>query len=893
MLRLPPLPAPPSAPPRVPFPLIAVIAPLVGAIAIGLIVRSPFVLVFAVLSPLIALATMADGRRQGRRHRRDERERFERELGQYEGEIERAHAVERLEADRALPPPSADPAGIDDPPLPVRIGVAPRPSRCAPDAPRGLPVDADGNRLRALQERAAVHPGLPVALPPGPVRVRGRGAPADNLRRLVSAATATTLLDDSGEYPSAAVVDVLSATRALLELPGAPPVELRLEPVSALEIELLRPEQPAPSIPGSVRFAELPLPHRRRPTRVPIGLGDDGAVHLDLVADGPHALIGGTTGSGKSELLRTLVLGWASSAAPREQSVLLVDFKGGAAFAGLAALPHVVGLMTDLDPEAAERALRSLRAELRRRERLLLEHGCRDIAELPSGVMSRLLVVVDEYAALVESVDELPALFADLSARGRSLGIHLVLCTQRPSGVVRDAVLANCSIRILFRVTAAAESRTLLGAPVPGIETAPVGRAVAAAGGSPRAVQVARVAPTDIAAVGERHRASPAAERPWVEPLPTELPLPIDDGSAVPIQRGDAGSSTRGWAFGLLDRPDEQSRAVARWSPRRDGALLIVGASGSGRTSALAALACSAARAGAPVVVLPVDPAAAWSVLAHRIEPARADVGHPGRGTTGPSAPAASAPASPGSLLLIDDLDALLSAAGEGASALLDRLEAALQTLRATGGGLAASVRALHGLPAAAAGRFDSLLLLRAASLDEHRLAGAGGPWNRDAPPGRGRWHGSLVQVGLAPAPLPPPAEDVIELWQPGAGPVAVVGARPRALLQRIADHGMAAGLDPADLLAPAPVDLETAGESPRPATIAVADAESWQAAWAALARARREGAVVLADVSEAEVRMLLGQRSTLPPRRTGAADEVWIAEAGEPVRRARWTALG
>ncbi|WP_168915525.1 FtsK/SpoIIIE domain-containing protein [Microcella flavibacter] len=880
MLRLPPLPAPPSAPPRVPFPLIAVIAPLVGAIAIGLIVRSPFVLVFAVLSPLIALATMADGRRQGRRHRREERERFDRELGEYEREIERAHAAERLEADRALPPPAADAAGAADAPLPVRIGVAPRPSRCAPDAPRSLPVDADGARLRALHERAAVHPALPVALPPGPVLVRGRGAAADNLRRLVATAPATQLLDAPGESPAAAVVEVLSATRARLELPAAVPIELRLEPVSALEIAVLRPVERAPSIPASVRFAELPPPERPRPARIPIGIGEGGAVHLDLVADGPHALIGGTTGSGKSELLRTLVLGWATAAAPREQSVLLVDFKGGAAFAGLAELPHVVGLMTDLAPEAAERALRSLRAELRRRERLLLEHGCRDIAELPPGAMSRLLVVVDEYAALVESVDELPALFADLSARGRSLGIHLVLCTQRPAGVVRDAVLANCSIRILFRVTAAGESRTLLGASVSGIEAAPVGRAVVAAGAAAVAVQVARVAPADIRAVGERHRASPAAERPWVEPLPLELPLPADPDPAI--------TAAEGWPFGLLDHPDEQRRAVARWSPRRDGALLVVGASGSGRSTALAALAASAERAGTAVVVLPVEPAAAWSVLEHGI----AREGHRSDGpASGPERTAA--PTASARLLLIDDLDVLLAAAGEGAPALLDRLDGALRMLRAAGGGLAASVRSLHGLPASAVGRFDSVLVLRAASLDEHRLAGAGGPWNRDAPPGRGRWHGSLVQVGLAPAPLPPAAADLIEEWTPSAGPVAVVAARPRALQQRLAEGGIVGALDPAMLLGPAPVDLERPPAAVGSPTIAIADAESWQAAWGALARARREGAVVLADVAEAEVRMLLGQRSTLPPRRAGAADEVWIAEAGEPLRRARWAALG
>ncbi|WAB80970.1 FtsK/SpoIIIE domain-containing protein [Microcella daejeonensis] len=867
-----------------PFPLIAVIAPLLGAVVIGLLVRSPFVLVFAVLSPLIALATMADGRRQARRHRREERERFEREVVEYEREIERAHAAERLEVDRALPPPWAAGAGSPGAPhLPVRIGVAPRPSRCAPDAPRALPADADGDRLRALHERAAVHPWLPVGLPPGPVVVEGRGTAADNLRRLVTAAPGTTLV--TGPSEAASAVTVRSATSARLQVPGAIGIDLRLEPVTALEIELIRPVEAESALPSSVRVAELPSPSPQRPGRIPIGVGVEGPVHLDLVADGPHALIGGTTGSGKSELLRTLVLGWASAAAPREHSVLLVDFKGGAAFTGLAALPHVVGLMTDLAPEAAERALRSLRAELRRRERLLLEHGCRDIAELPRGVLSRMLVVVDEYAALVESVEELPALFADLSARGRSLGIHLVLCTQRPAGVVRDAVLANCSIRILFRVTAASDSRALLGAPAAGIEAAPIGRAVVAAGGGSAVVQIARIEEGDIVVVADRHRAAPAPDRPWLEALPAVIPMPLDEAGG---SRGDrvlpAGAASLdeggGWAFGVLDQPDEQRRAIARWDPRRDGALLVVGATGSGRSRALGALAFSAAGGGAPVTVLPIEPAAAWAVLGAIVD---------GRPIAPPREAAGGDPAG---LLLIDDLDALLAAAGDATPALLDRLDGAIRILRARGGGLAASVRALTGLPASAASRFDSVLLMRAASLEEHRLAGGAGPWNRDAPPGRGRWHGTLVQVGLSPVPLPEPAADPIEEWTPPAAPIAVVTARPRAVLARLAESGISASSDPGALAA-ATVDLEHPAVRARAAAVVAADAETWQSAWGALSAARREGAIVLADVTEAEVRLLLGHRTAPPPRRLGASAEVWIAEAGEPLRRARWSALG
>ena len=102
-------------------------------------------------------------------------------------------------------------------------------------------------------------------------------------------------------------------------------------------------------------------------------------VVVDLVADGPHVLVGGTTGAGKSELLRTLVAGLAASADPDEVTFVLIDFKGGSAFDACAGLPHTVGLVTDLDPLLAERALRSLDAELRHRERVLRSAGAADL----------------------------------------------------------------------------------------------------------------------------------------------------------------------------------------------------------------------------------------------------------------------------------------------------------------------------------------------------------------------------------------------------------------------------------------------------------------------------------------------------------------------------------
>ncbi|NLT26777.1 MAG: hypothetical protein GXX90_09055, partial [Microbacteriaceae bacterium] len=222
-----------------------------------------------------------------------------------------------------------------------------------------------------------------------------------------------------------------------------------------------------------------------------LGVADDGPLAVDLVADGPHAVIGGTTGSGKSELL----VAWATSIARARTSdeclLLCLDFKGGATFDALAELPHCVGIVTDLDDGEARRVLAGLRAEVRRRERRLRELGIRDLAEAP-GAEPRLVVLVDEFQALVQEHPELTEIFADLAARGRSLGVHLVLCTQRPTGVFRESLLANCSIRISLRVEQASDSRTLLG--VDDAARLPVdrrGRALVRLGGAPRAAQIA------------------------------------------------------------------------------------------------------------------------------------------------------------------------------------------------------------------------------------------------------------------------------------------------------------------------------------------------------------------------------------------------------------------
>ena len=244
------------------------------------------------------------------------------------------------------------------------------------------------------------------------------------------------------------------------------------------------------NLPGLVSLVDLvgePTPERvlRRwatargtaDLKAPVGTACDGPLELDLVADGPHLLVGGTTGSGKSELLRSLVAGLAMSADPDHLAFVLVDYKGGAAFDRCSDMPHVAGMVTDLDDRLAERALVCLEAELRHREERLRAVGAEDLSafrarcsKLPGGSeapdpLPRLVVVVDEFATLAAELPEFLKSLVGIAQRGRSLGVHMVLATQRPAGVVTEDIRANTSCRIALRVTDRHDSNDVIGAP--------------------------------------------------------------------------------------------------------------------------------------------------------------------------------------------------------------------------------------------------------------------------------------------------------------------------------------------------------------------------------------------------------------------------------------------
>lgn len=402
---------------------------------------------------------------------------------------------------------------------------------------------------------------------------------------------------------------------------------------------------------------------RPRNVRAVIGTDASGPYEIDLAADGPHVLVGGMTGSGKSELLRTLLVSLAYVNRPDELVYILMDYKGGSAFDGCVDLPHTVGLVTDLDGPATARALASLRAELRRREEVLRAAGVTTIEdyhrrrdELGVAPLPRLLIVVDEFRALAEEQPDLVSGLVRVATQGRSLGLHLVLATQRPAGVVSAEIKANTNLRIALRVRDRPDSQDVIETDdAAALSAHRPGRALLRSGaGDLVAVQIARVGgpvaaaqppevhPYGVLELGEPLPASQTAGRagapvgrhadlllaaaalagpdevraPWLPPLPTHV-LPSD---LVPTS-GATGARPDALPFALVDLPDRQSREVAELDLYGGGHLAVVGGAGSGRTTVLRTIAHAAlGRCRASTSVHVLDGAHALATLADAVD---------------------------------------------------------------------------------------------------------------------------------------------------------------------------------------------------------------------------------------------------------------------------------
>jgi len=374
-------------------------------------------------------------------------------------------------------------------------------------------------------------------------------------------------------------------------------------------------------------------------------------LYLDLKNEGPHALVGGTTGAGKSEFLQSWVMGMAAAYSPDRVSFLFVDYKGGAAFADCLHLPHTVGLVTDLSQHLVRRALTSLRAELHHREHLLNRKKAKDLLalqrEADPDAPPYLIIIVDEFAALATEVPEFVDGVVDVAARGRSLGLHLILATQRPAGVIKDSLRANTNLRVALRMADEDDASDILGVPdaayfdpaIPGRGAAKTGPGriqgfqtgyaggwttekpqrpqidiVEMAFGSGPAwdvpapeqpVQEEPAGPNDIARMTANivKAAESLAIRPPRKPWLDELAKTYDF-SKLPNPRTD-----ERLLLGVADDPARQDQPTVFYEPDKDGNMAIYGTGGSGKSAALRGIAIAAAVTprGGPVHVYGID----------------------------------------------------------------------------------------------------------------------------------------------------------------------------------------------------------------------------------------------------------------------------------------------
>ncbi|MFC5001508.1 FtsK/SpoIIIE domain-containing protein [Dactylosporangium cerinum] len=375
---------------------------------------------------------------------------------------------------------------------------------------------------------------------------------------------------------------------------------------------------------------------RDRGLAAPIGLGGKaaggiGPVTVDLRRDGPHGLVAGVDGSGRSWLLRSYLAALAATYPANRLTFVLVDFSGPS-FAECVELPHTVGVFTDTDPHQTRRVLVSLNAELRRREAVLRRHSVKDIVEMerkfPAAAPANLLIVVAEFVDA--PTDFVPGL-RELARRGRHAGVHLLLATAKPHGAVDDDLRAETDLRIALRVEEEADSLEVLERPdAAHLSPLLAGRAfVRTVEGGFQAVQVAYggfrspanrratpttvtevrfesglvdrealdapvggddSAPTDlqrlVEAISAAHREArvPDQPRPWQPALAVSYTL---DELAQP----DTGAFAA--AIGMVDLPNSQARQVWQLDLDELGHLLVFGPTGAGKSTLLDTVAAS------------------------------------------------------------------------------------------------------------------------------------------------------------------------------------------------------------------------------------------------------------------------------------------------------------
>ena len=376
---------------------------------------------------------------------------------------------------------------------------------------------------------------------------------------------------------------------------------------------------------------------------VPIGArSEDELLYLDLheQAHGPHGLVAGTTGAGKSVLISTFILSLALNFSPYDVGILIIDYKGGGMAKTFRNLPHLLGIITNLDGDQSLRALISMKAELDRRQERFNECGVNHIDDYTrlfrmgkvSDPMPHLFIISDEFAELRKEQPDFMNELISTARIGRSLGVHLILATQKPSGIVSEQIWSNSNFKIALRMQSASDSKEVLHTPDAASITKP-GRAYLQVGNNeiyelfqsgfceaPYKVRNGRQVQDDIVylinSLGQKRPLNLADEeeaaetadgltetqlsaveryitrtyaplgmkpvqKPWLPPLADQII------TQEKTRKGDTEKADTTIQIGILDIPEERAQEIYTHDLSREGNILFVGASGSGRTAFL------------------------------------------------------------------------------------------------------------------------------------------------------------------------------------------------------------------------------------------------------------------------------------------------------------------
>lgn len=394
---------------------------------------------------------------------------------------------------------------------------------------------------------------------------------------------------------------------------------------------------------------------------VPIGLrGKDDLVYLNLheKAHGPHGLIAGTTGSGKSETIQSYILSLAVNFHPHDVAFLLIDYKGGGMANLFKDLPHLLGTITNLDGAQSMRALASINAEIHRRERLFGQYGVNHINQYQKKFklgeatepLPHLFLISDEFAELKVNQPDFIKELVSIARVGRSLGVHLILATQKPSGVVDDQIWSNSRFKLALKVADRGDSMEMLRT-ADAAEITQTGRAYLQVGnnevyelfqtawsgadyqpekdqlgiedhtiylinelgqyevlnqdlsGLDMAEEIKEV-PTELDVIVQeinhlhQQEGIAAVAQPWLPPLKERITLDELD-KVVPIEAWQKRTAPS-VLIGVADIPQAQKQEAVAIDLSKDGNILLYGSPGTGKTTFLQTVAMDLARKQSP-----------------------------------------------------------------------------------------------------------------------------------------------------------------------------------------------------------------------------------------------------------------------------------------------------